>query len=132
MSYHPQPGDRVHIMLPAAVGHGGAYYVVNSEVPMVGDPWGVTFGGPGVVRVEPAPVTLPTGWAARIRATVTCGCGDPGSGEPIPDVLLVNLRGGRWRVDGELPCGCEHVIPQQDGGEDHLDDVVVLDPGEPT
>ena len=83
-----------------------------------------------VVHVEPAPVDLPTGWGARINATVTCGCGDPESGVPIPDVHLVATGWGEWRARDPLPCGCICVVPQQVQGPSHVTDVVILDPGE--
>ena len=82
------------------------------------------------MSVEPTTAGLPTGFGARIRATVTCQCGDPGSGVPVPDVLLVgNLYDRDWHASA-LPCGCYNVIPTQAGGEDVLASVVVLDAGE--
>jgi hypothetical protein len=78
---------------------------------------------PIVVRVEPAPTTPPTGFGARIRATVTA------EGETVPDVVLVRVDfdavdHAPWRGQTEIG-GSKWFADCQ------LSDIVVLDLGEP-
>ena len=131
-SFQPKPGDRVHVTVVATVDVAGQYRGVDNlgRLAFVLPP-----SGPTIVRVEPVPVPLPTGWGARIMATVTCSCGDPGSGVPVPGVLLVGVEQGRggpvFHARDGLPCGCSTVIPLESTGLDALDDVEILDAGEP-
>lgn len=120
MSHRSQPGTRVHVTIPAIAGTSSGYYVPNSEVPTVEDPWGITITGPGVVRVEPAPVELPTGFGAHIRADVRlCNV----SQSQLRDVLLV-------LVDADPQRRLWRVRSGGAVGDDALSNVVVLDPGE--
>ena len=129
----PRDRQTVFITIPATAEVGGAgidyWFDAYDEE---GDSQRVAVSVDQVRHAEAAPVVLPTGFGARIRATVTCACGDEGSGVPVPDVLLVgNLRGDDWTAQA-LPCGCRNVVPTQTGGGDVLTDVVVLYAGEPS
>lgn len=125
--YQPQPGDKVLVTFPATCAPDG-YYVEDRHVRHEVDPWGVLFPAQAVVRVEPAPAGLPTGWGARIRGTVTRG------GRPVPSVRLALVPFS----EADPEPWCIHPddverMPDDDRwvGSDEMSDVVVLDPGDP-
>lgn len=126
VAYVPKTGDKVHLTVEAEYGHAldRTYHIVMGH----GELHWISEDSRAVVRVEPAPITIPTGWGARIRATVTCTSHEAS----YPDVLLVRVghsdADGNWLardVAGYVPC-CEGYLDRE------LSNVVVLDPGEPT
>ena len=132
--YTPKPGDRVHLTVEAVVDEHGNYQVDHRTNCGVAD--GLDFPDFGtthwvwpsmacLVRVEPAPVELPTGFGARIRATVTW------AHDVTPGVRLVfsdvDVGSGDWTVHpaDRARVGCFTVFAS------NLSDIEILDPGEP-
>jgi hypothetical protein len=127
-----RPDDTLITISARRIGSGFA--VSGPEIDH-GDTTEIVIDPARCVRVDPLPAVLPAGWGARISATVTCSCGDQDAGVPVRDVRLCwtgPCSDGEWNARELLPCGCGNIVPQQIGGPDHVADVVVLDPGEPT
>lgn len=116
VNYQPKPGDKVLLTVRAQVRADGVYVVRDDRERAV---WTAASSSSYVVRVEPAPVELPTGWGARITATV--------NGKPNTRLTLVDPGDSQpWRVHP----GDTYGVGGTWFSSSDLSDVVVLDPGE--
>ena len=117
--YQPKPGDKAHLTVGVTVDEIGDYRDQDGRIIACA-------GDPIIVKVVPAPVVLPTGFGARISATLKWSDGD------VPNVRLafsgIDDGSGDWVVHpaDRGQAGCVTVF------SDRLSDVEVLDPGEPT
>jgi hypothetical protein len=117
-------GENVRITIPAtflapSVGLSAAYRLTYALDEM-GGPIGAVVLADHVVRVEPAPVELPTGFGARIRATT-------GGGQRV---VLVRALGYEpvWLADFHET----DDMDRQWYATADLSDVEILDAGEPS
>ena len=124
-------GERAHVTIEAEtydIAGGRIGFRVHAAAGTANDTWWPLWeDSANVVRIERAPVVLPTGFGARIRATVT----HPDRPISVPDVLLVHAptrRGDHFRwLSASRPHGLTCWW-----ADEQLSDVVVLDAGEPS
>lgn len=117
-----QEGDRVDVTLRLTVDGAGQFrgFTTRGDLLHLLSP-----DSRHIVRVERAPVELPTGFGARIRATVTCECSMRAREEAAVLILArPDAVNDKWLAAKGLACGHRRFA------EHEIADVVVLDGGE--